>query len=198
MKEREEKKPSKEKNPKNPSKEFNVCNLGIKIHKGTVSVGKKSRKLGEAETINIGISVHSNSNEAIVEYCTVERPVKVDKPKTLNQLIDLEWRKCKADNKSDQFTVGQIVMAKMKGWTPWPCVIERFTNKKRAQVIFFGTNQTGSVDLNESVRMESSNEVIRLLLLRSLDRFPKGIREAESVLGISEENSIMREQAALN
>lgn len=117
----------------------------------------------------------------------------------MNQLIELSWRKCKGDNINDKLQEGQIVLAKMKGWTPWPSMIEKLTtNRKRAQVLFFGTNQTGSVEVKECVRMEKSNEVIRLLLMRSLDFFRRGVLEAEGILDIDEDNSITREQYALN
>lgn len=173
-----------------------VFNVGVKIRKGTFTVNKNIIKLGEAKTITIGLSF--NSKEAIVNHCSVDRPVKVNKPKTLNQLIEISWRKCKIENTNDEFKEGQVILAKMRGWTPWPCIIEKFTvNKKRAQVRFFGTNQTGTIEIKESVRMEKANEVIKLLLLRSLDFFWRGIREAEGVLGISEEYSVTREQQAL-
>lgn len=174
-----------------------VFSVGIKIRKGTFSVEKKSIKLGNANTINIGLSF--NSNEAIVQHCSVDRPIKYDSAKTLNQLIDLSWRKCKAENKNYKFKEGEIVLAKMRGWTPWPCVIEKFTaNRKSVRVFFFGTGQTGSVELKESVSMEKSTDVIRLLLLRSLDFFRRGICEAEKVLGIDEKNSLTREHAQID
>lgn len=174
-----------------------VFNVVVKIRKSTFTVNKKIIKLGEAKTITIGLSF--NSKEAIVNHCTVDRPVKLNRPKTLNQLIEMSWRKCKTENTNDELKEGQVILAKMRGWSPWPCIIEKFTaNRKRAKVHFFGTNQTGTIEIKESVRMEKANEIIKLLLLRSLDFFWRGIREAEGVLGISEEHSVTREQQALH
>lgn len=173
-----------------------VFNVDVAIRAGTLSVNKKSLKLQDAKNINISLSF--DSKEAIVYHYSIDRPGKVNQPKTLNELIESTWRKCKADNNNDELSEGQVVLAKMKGYTPWPGVIEKFTvNKKRAKIRFFGTHNVGSVETKESVRMEMSNDVIRLLLLRSLDSFCRGIREAEEMLGIDEKHSVTREQRAL-
>lgn len=176
-------------------------NIGIQIHKDVISVGDKKVKLNQAQNVNIGLSF--NLEQFVVECCSVEKPILTNAPKSLNTLINTAWRKCKSESKNE-LVIGQIIIAKMKGYSPWPGTVTKFTsNGKRTQILFFGTHETGTVDTNEVVRFELANDVIALLLLRPLyssrlNSFCKGIREAECVLGITDENSITREKATLD
>lgn len=125
---------------------------------------------------------------------------KADTAKTLNNLINDAWKVCKRDylalNKQPE--IGDIVMAKMKSYSAWPDRVHGFTkDKKRVQIYFFGTHYTGSVDAKETVAFHHSESVIRLLLLRMVGPFHKGISEIEAILGISHEHSLLRERNAL-
>lgn len=171
--------------------------LSIKIRKNVFTLNEIKRDLKSSATINIGY----NSQKAAVEYCNVEEPIKIKNPRNLQQFIDEQWRRCKQI--TSQLAIGNIVLAKMKSYPPWPSFIESITaNGKRAQVYFFGTQNRGTVELKETVLFETANDVIRLLLKRPQDRnmkfFMRGILEAERVIGIDDENSITKEQGALN
>lgn len=136
-------------------------------------------------------------NKILDDCCTaITKPQA--KPKTLAQMTEAVWRKCKIDNKSLEFENGQIVLGKMKGYSPWPGMIRKFSkNNKRVQLYFFGTNNNGSVDVTETVAFEASSEVIKLLVLRQLPSFCKAVLEAESILGIPQEKSITNQTHAL-
>lgn len=176
-------------------------NVDIKIRKNVLSIEQNAISVKPNENINIGLSIHLQ--DVIVECCTVERPIKMSNPKTLTQIIEEMWRKCKQTQSGFQIAENQIVLAKMKSYPPWPSTVEKITaNKKRLYVYFFGAHNRGYVDLQDAVRFEAANDVIRLLLKRPEDRnmkyFRKGILEAELIMGIDIDNSITKEQGAIN
>lgn len=171
--------------------------IEVSIQKNVLNIGTKKLLLskGTAQSINIGLNLKSSN---IVTYCTlneIKQSMAINVPlkttvKSLNQLIDIEWRSTKYANR-DEIQLNQIVLAKMRGYSPWPGSVQGFTkNKKRAHLYFFGTNNTGSVDVAEIVHFEKSIEVVRLLLLRPLNGFLKAVLEAERILGIDERLSI--------
>lgn len=170
-------------------------NIDINIHNNKIGVGNKTVCLTGTHSANIELKV--NWNEMLIECCTLAQPY-VTKPKTLTQLINTAWRKCKIANKGMELVPGQIVLAKMKGYSPWPAVIREFNkNKKRIQLYFFGTNNNGHAGVVEVVLFELCTDVVRLLLLRPLASFTKGVREAENILGIDEEDSITNQPSPL-
>lgn len=43
---------------------------------------------------------------------------------------------------NDEYFVGRVVFAKMKGFPPWPAVIEEIlTEKRKAKVKFYASNE---------------------------------------------------------
>lgn len=176
-------------------------NIDVKIRNDVCTVGGKKVILADGKRgINIGLAIRLN--EAIVTCCnlieTTERQNTLVKcqAKTLNQLIDAEWRKSKTVG--EKIEIGHIVLAKMKGYTPWPGVVRSFTkNGKRAQLYFFGTDNSGTVDVDEIVGFDVGRETTRLLLLRRINFFTKAVLEAERLLNIGPEFSITKEQNCL-
>lgn len=95
--------------------------IDVKIRKNIVNVGEKQLKLANNTNINIGLSFRLN--EAIVKCCNIVESVAPSKPvtskaKSLNQIIDAEWRKAKIHHNRGKIEIGDIVMGKMKGYTP--------------------------------------------------------------------------------
>lgn len=123
----------------------------------------------------------------------IEPKIKKNIPKTLNQFISDEWNQCKKKYKETKniLEIGLIVMAQMRGYSAWPSRIISIS-KKRANVFFYGTSNTGGVDVANIVPMEYCAEVIRLLLIRKTADFAKGVREAEIQQGIPDEKSVLR------
>lgn len=116
--------------------------------------------------------------------------------KPLNSLINEAWTKCKNNFKktNQSIEIGSLVLAKMKGYSSWPARVEDFTkNKKRAKVFFFGSSNCGTVDAIEIVPFEECSDIIRLLLLRKIGEFHRGIVEIERVLGVPPELSLTNE-----
>lgn len=148
-------------------------------------------------TFDIGLEIRLD--KIIVNACdniaNVQEPKYRTTVKTLTQLINDEWRGCKRAFKENKniFNIDAIVMAQMKGYSPWPSQIKVINkNGKRANVFFFGTSNTGGVNISEIVPMEMCSELIRLLLLRKISNFSKGVREAELCLAIPIEMSLTK------
>lgn len=121
--------------------------------------------------------------------------------KSLNQLIEEAWRVSKKQKKEKNivFSEHQIVLAKMKLYSPWPAKILSFTrNGKSSTVYFYGTHNSGRVNESELVNIEDAQELIRLLLLRqNLHGFRKGILEVEHEMNVPEELSITKQNKSL-
>lgn len=94
--------------------------------------------------------------------------------------------------------VGDLVVVKMKPYSPWGAHVKGHSkNKKRVHVHFYGTNNEGTVDASEVVSFDICTEVIRLLLLRKIGMFHKSIVEIEKTLDIPQELSLLKECEAL-
>lgn len=120
--------------------------------------------------------------------------------KTLNVLINESWTKCKRDFKASNLSVGSgdLIMAKMATYSPWPARLNAFSNNnKRAHVFFFGENNTGQVNVSEIVPFEHSMNVIRLLLLRKVSSYHRAIAEIESILKVPPQLSLLKEINAI-
>lgn len=177
-------------------------NIDVKIHENLVSVGDKKLKLkNTTQNINIGLSFRLN--EAIVKCCNVVESVAPSKTvtstvKSLKQIIDAEWHKAKTQHDRGAVVVGLIVMGKMKGYPPWPGLLQSFTkNGKRAQLRFFGTHNTGSVEVTEIVPFDIARDTTRLLLLRPLKFFFKAVLEVERIMQIDDEYSLTNGQKCI-
>lgn len=176
--------------------------IPIKISERESNVNGVSIKMDGAvqSVFNIGLKV--KTDKIIIQACEnianiVEQKSTKSNPtvKTLTQLINEEWRRCKRTFKEKKiiFKVDTVVMAQMKGYSPWPSLVSDINkNGKRVKVFFFGTSNTGTVDSSEIVPMEQCSEIIRLLLLRKTIDFAKGVREAELSLGIPVEKSAVK------
>lgn len=116
--------------------------------------------------------------------------------KSLNVIINDAWNKCKTEYRSSGLHIehSTVVMAKMSGYSAWPGRIDDFTkNGKRAHVFFFGSNNSGSVDVSEIVPFELCSEMIRLLMLRKVGLFHRGVLEIERFLNIPTALSFTKE-----
>lgn len=120
--------------------------------------------------------------------------------KTLTSLINANWSDCKKKfiTENQHVSVGNIVMAKMKTYSPWPSRIDGITaNGQRAIVYFFGSNNVGTVAVSEIVPLGDCHHLIKLLLLRKVSEFHKGVVQIERLLNIPPEMSLLKELEAL-
>lgn len=125
---------------------------------------------------------------------------KVDSTQTLTTAINNTFKIAlkEVENSKTKFFVGDYVLARMKGYSPWPGKVKYFTkDKKRASIFFYGTQNNGSVDLNQMVKFSNGFDTIRLVHLRRLQDFEKGVKEIEREHGIPDHLSSLRETESI-
>lgn len=165
---------------KNDGITFKLANTFEKESAAKPNCDEKAFKTPKTQLVEIGTAQMRSTGQ-------------LPRSKTIAEIANDTWKRCKIDSKSKQIKldVGQYVMAKMKSFSPWPARVTGFTkNRKKVYVHFYGTHDTGSIEVAEITLFEDSKDVIRIQLLRSLDCFAKGIREIETELGIPDELSI--------
>lgn len=191
---------TKEFNLRISGKKLEINNKQFHLHNHSIQL-KIQRQLSELvldycqeiPTIEVARETRQNTSHVAAESLVSKisaQPKAI--AKTLNSLINENWRKLKKGfRKQTPLELGDIVMAKMSGYCPWAAKFEGLTvNKKRARVLFFGTNDRGTVDCDEIVPFIQSHSVIRLLLLRNVGQFHKSIVEVERLTGVPPELSI--------
>lgn len=162
-----------------------VFDIGIKINQGKMFIGE-SKSAAEKTARPVETLVQSTSEKHMA--------------KTVTQLVNDTWKISVREKKQSKIILKEndIVMAKMRGYSPWPGKIISFTkNLKRAEIYFYGSHNKGSVDVNDMVLFENSHKVIRLQLLRVLSNFTKGILEVEIEMNVPREMSITNSMNAL-
>lgn len=117
---------------------------------------------------------------------------------TVENAIKRTFKKSLKDFKDSQneLAVGDFVLARMRGFKPWPAKITSLT-KKGAVCYFYGSHNNGPVSLNEIIPFFEGLESIRLIRIRPPKDFEKGIREIEIENNIPEELSSLRDTGLL-
>lgn len=90
--------------------------------------------------------------------------------------------------------IGEIVIAKMRSYKPWPARILNENGKTVYWVKFYGKGSHGSVKKVDCISFDKAIECILLFLKCSpnkFDDFNRSIREAEIDLGIPNERSLL-------
>lgn len=178
--------------------------VNIKVNKNTLNFnGKTIVKPSEnkSNTITFNLTYNVKLNKLISDQCNVIEPSsKPFAPKTLAAETDNAWRAAKKCHKNSnrKLEIDQMVITKMKSYSPWPAVIRAFSkNPKRAEVYFYGTDNTGMVDIAETVDCTHARDVIRLLLLRKIPFYSKAVLELERASGVPDELSLLKEMPAI-
>lgn len=87
---------------------------------------------------------------------------------------------CKQNNSID-LVVGQLVLAKMQTYSPWPAKIMEIKDKK-VTVFFFGTNNHGKVKKVDCVPIQFCGPVIMNLLESKQANLRKAVEEMKLML----------------
>lgn len=125
---------------------------------------------------------------------------KVDRVETLTTIINNTFKSALKDvqKKEVKFVVGGYVLARMRGYSPWPGKIISFTkDEKRVSCYFYGTHNNGPVSVTEMVPFVDGFDTIRLIKLRHLENFEKGVKEIEQEHGIPGHLSSLRETESI-
>lgn len=121
---------------------------------------------------------------------TLQKSTPTSKTPTLKDLIDAAYEKelQMFHESKQQLNAGDAVLARMKGFLPWPGRVESFTsNNKMIRCYFFGTHNSGPVGSKNIVPFSLGRETVRLVCLRSPDAYIKGVKEVELECGIPDE-----------
>lgn len=125
---------------------------------------------------------------------------RVDSTQTLSSAINSTFKIALKEfqKKEVKFVVGEYVLARMRGYQPWPAKITSFTKDgSRVSCFFFGSHNNGSVSVKEMVPFIDGFDTIRLIKLRQVKDFEKGVKEIELENGIPENLSSLREQLSI-
>lgn len=89
--------------------------------------------------------------------------------------------------------IGDVILCKIRGYAEWPCFVTGL-NGNSVDVKFFGDNTTFKTTIKNCFSFEESFDTI-IFNLRNLKRnlYEKAVKEAEMVLGISPQNSILKQ-----
>lgn len=97
-----------------------------------------------------------------------------------------------------QLEIDDFVLARMRGYGPWPAKIISFTkDKRRARCYFYGSNDNGSVEVKEIIPFKSGFDTIRLIKIRKPTNFIKGVQEVEILNGIPKHLSSLRDELSI-
>lgn len=137
-------------------------------------------------------------NKTFVQFQNKKAPKS--KVPSLQQLINKTFKNaCKEFQKQQTLPkIGDFIMGHMKGYCPWPAEIISFTkNGNRVGCYFYGTHNTGSVNIDKLILFKDGFEVIRLINIRNPNRFRKAVMELETAFGIPQHLSSLRENLTL-
>lgn len=190
------------------SDEIKTATFNLKISEDQLKIKDHGHglQIQHSKDLNFNITLKKRLSSFVLENSTefiagnTELQSKKPIEKSLNSLINDSWKKCKKvfQSSGQTINVGDLVLAKMKSYSPWGAQVKSQTkNKKRVHVHFFGTNNEGTVDASEIVTFDLCSEVVRLLLLRKIGMFHKSIREIESILEVPPELSLLKECESL-
>lgn len=96
----------------------------------------------------------------------------------------------------DHIDIGQVVLCKMRGFVEWPALVTGFNNNLIA-IEFFGDKTTHKAAIKNFFIFEKSHDTIvnniRSKKGYSRELYCKSVREAEDLLGVPREISILNQ-----
>lgn len=145
---------------------------------------------------------HSNHSAAIRKPVTrVKMEGKSSNLPTLTHFIDTAYKnELKRFHESDeQLNVGDAVIARMRGFLPWPARVQSFApNNKMINCYFYGTHNFGLIGKKNIMPFPCARETVRLVCLRSPNGYIKGVKEIEIEHDVPEGLSCLNELKSIN
>lgn len=145
------------------------------------------------EKLNIDELVKKTKPQVSALAVRNERPVQIRKNIDHTKLANKLWNAVKKREKTaPPPKIGQIILAKMRTYRPWPAVILNDDKTTVFWVRFLGKGTEGSVPKKECVSFEKTLECIQEYLKAPVDDYARAVREAEIKLGIPFDASLLR------
>lgn len=92
---------------------------------------------------------------------------------------------------AETVTIGEVLLCKMKGYCEWPCVVTAF-DRGFVAVEFFGDSSTHRAAIHNFYKFaDCSDMILTHLKGRKNPLYSKSVKEAEDVVGIPVELSIL-------
>lgn len=131
-------------------------------------------------------NLRSTKNPEKFNSTPINKSYKIEKQlATIHDIPSVQtiFNQCKK-NVVGKVQVGQLVLAKMRSYSPWPARVMEIIGK-RANVFFFGTNQHGIVNVSDCVSAELCGQLVLKLLGSSNRKYARAVREMEIFSGIT-------------
>lgn len=123
------------------------------------------------------------SSEKAVKEPTIKKNIVTIAKRDASLSVTALFNICKRKSFSN-LLVGEIVLAKMRSYSPWPAKIMKI-NAKKANVYFFGTNNHGDVNLSECVPVSECGAVISKLLDSKQADYRKAVCEMKTIMELT-------------
>lgn len=141
----------------------------------------------------------TQTKEKDIEACVqsnkiVKESIRTSNMPTLQWFIDTAYQKelKKYHESGKELSVGDTVMARMRGFLPWPSRVHSIgPNKKTITCYFFGTHNSGTVGSKNIMPFDCAIETVRFVSLRAPSGYIKGVKEIEFERGVPEEMSCL-------
>lgn len=135
------------------------------------------------------------------QYAALEKSIKKTSKRSYNMpkledLVDITFQEqLQIFHKSEkQVEIGDLILARMKGFKPWPARVEGYKNGgKMIMCFFFGTHNSGPVGSKNVIPFCDGFEIVRLICLREPNHYKKAVHEIEIECGMPEELSCLKE-----
>lgn len=147
---------------------------------------KSKRKTTNADRAAYSLRKRTETkcNPAQVVINVPKKTKEVTKLKPIISIAAL-FNICKQNNSTD-LVVGQLVLAKMQTYSPWPSKIMEIRDKK-VTVFFFGTNNHGSVKKVDCIPIQFCGPVILRLMETKQANLSKAIEEMKVMLHLAQQ-----------
>lgn len=168
-------------------KQHGHCNL-LRCQLKQKRVNKNEKKL---LTEHLWVFIYSTVSSLFCFYFTAPKSAKTQ-PKTivLKKEGSLAYQKPRS-TPIQNLELGQVVLCKMRGYSHWPCIVTRMIGNM-IKIRFFGDNTTHNTNMKNCLDFSESSEIMKSNLRRLKNTlYKKAVQEAEAVLGISHEHSVL-------
>lgn len=164
--------------------QINVKDCVVKLERLTQEMIDCFTKVKPEKKYNLRVRLNKAETRKVVKKKTNTAVVR-----NSSQSVDALWAAAK-NSRSEPPKEKEIVLVKMRTYSPWPAKIITISNKK-VFVYFFGTANHGYVNVDEIVPFTSAPILIVKLSTMKIKDFTKAVREAEIMAGISSDRSIL-------
>lgn len=176
-------------------------NLQLKLTSNGISICETAKPNYSVPQVVPIRNLRPRLNSGSVTSCLLSKAESISvvskiKPNPINKTIDSSWRLCKSSHKQNErvIKINDVVIAKLRGHSPWPSICKEFLSKTRVRVEWLGVcsnEKIGFVNISEITLFKDSLPLVRNILNRGNSKFQKAIQEVEVIMQIPENLSML-------